>query len=258
MFVLSQISKILEIILVIFKSDKVLEKVDYFVQMNQQGSGILEYKVVLKIIEVVLFQDNQVKKVVLLVMLKQVRSEEVFKVVVIIICQCQQKVLSKIQVQKVEQVVKLVLYFDLIQLLVEIVSFEVDLVKEQQVYVKCLCIYCLSVVLIMCDKGVWYKEDWCKKIECIGNFNYFDEVCWQKFYGSLWLLVLINCDGIIYEVQVLEFFGELIFDQVVQCIVCLVVFYVLFSGDLVDIDWLEIICIWCFECGDWLFSKQCW
>ncbi len=107
----------------------------------------------------------------------------------------------------------------------------------------------------MRDKGAWYKEDWRKKIERIGSLNYPDEARRQKLYGSLRLLVSINRDGTIYEVQVLESSGEPILDQAAQRIVRLAAPYAPFSGDLADIDRLEIIRTWRFERGDRLSSK---
>ena len=106
----------------------------------------------------------------------------------------------------------------------------------------------------MRDKGAWYKEDWRKKIERIGNLNYPDEAR-RQLYGSLRLLVSINRDGTIYEVQVLESSGEPILDQAAQRIVRLAAPYAPFSGDLADIDRLEIIRTWRFERGDRLSSK---
>ncbi len=116
-------------------------------------------------------------------------------------------------------------------------------------------IHRLSAASTMRDKGAWYKEDWRKKIERIGNLNYPDEARRQKLYGSLRLLVSINRDGTIYEVQVLESSGEPILDQAAQRIVRLAAPYAPFSGDLADIDRLEIIRTWRFERGDRLSSK---
>ncbi|EIU1485781.1 energy transducer TonB [Pseudomonas aeruginosa] len=247
----SQISKTLEITLATFKSDKAPEKADYLAQMNQQGSGTLEHKAAPKTTEVAPFQDNQVKKVAP----KQARSEEAPKAAVTTTRQRQQKAPSKTQAQKAEQVAKPAPHFDSTQLSAEIASLEADLAKEQQAYAKRPRIHRLSAASTMRDKGAWYKEDWRKKIERIGNLNYPDEARRQKLYGSLRLLVSINRDGTIYEVQVLESSGEPILDQAAQRIVRLAAPYAPFSGDLADIDRLEIIRTWRFERGDRLSSK---
>ncbi|RUB09760.1 energy transducer TonB [Pseudomonas aeruginosa] len=251
----SQISKPLEITLATFKSDKAPEKADYLAQMNQQGSGTLEHKAAPKTTEVAPFQDNQVKKVAPPATPKQARSEEAPKAAVTTTRQRQQKAPSKTQAQKAEQVAKPAPHFDSTQLSAEIASLEADLAKEQQAYAKRPRIHRLSAASTMRDKGAWYKEDWRKKIERIGNLNYPDEARRQKLYGSLRLLVSINRDGTIYEVQVLESSGEPILDQAAQRIVRLAAPYAPFSGDLADIDRLEIIRTWRFERGDRLSSK---
>lgn len=247
----SQISKTLEITLATFKSDKAPEKADYLAQMNQQGSGTLEHKAAPKTTEVAPFQDNQVKKVAP----PATPSEEAPKAAVTTTRQRQQKAPSKTQAQKAEQVAKPAPHFDSTQLSAEIASLEADLAKEQQAYAKRPRIHRLSAASTMRDKGAWYKEDWRKKIERIGNLNYPDEARRQKLYGSLRLLVSINRDGTIYEVQVLESSGEPILDQAAQRIVRLAAPYAPFSGDLADIDRLEIIRTWRFERGDRLSSK---
>ena len=251
----SQISKTLEITLATFKSDKAPEKADYLAQMNQQGSGTLEHKAAPKTTEVAPFQDNQVKKVAPPATPKQARSEEAPKAAVTTTRQRQQKAPSKTQAQKAEQVAKPAPHFDSTQLSAEIASLEADLAQEQQAYAKRPRIHRLSAASTMRDKGAWYKEDWRKKIERIGNLNYPDEARRQKLYGSLRLLVSINRDGTIYEVQVLESSGEPILDQAAQRIVRLAAPYAPFSGDLADIDRLEIIRTWRFERGDRLSSK---
>lgn len=223
--------------------------------MNQQGSGTLEHKAAPKTTEVAPFQDNQVKKVAPPATPKQARSEEAPKVAVTTTRQRQQKAPSKTQAQKAEQVAKPAPHFDSTQLSAEIASLEADLAKEQQAYAKRPRIHRLSAASTMRDKGAWYKEDWRKKIERIGNLNYPDEARRQKLYGSLRLLVSINRDGTIYEVQVLESSGEPILDQAAQRIVRLAAPYAPFSGDLADIDRLEIIRTWRFERGDRLSSK---
>jgi protein TonB len=101
----------------------------------------------------------------------------------------------------------------------------------------------------MRDKGAWYKEEWRKKVERIGNLNYPDEARRQQIYGSLRLMVSINRDGSLYEVLVLESSGQPLLDQAAQRIVRLAAPFAPFTGDLSDIDRLEIIRTWRFARG---------
>jgi protein TonB len=166
-----------------------------------------------------------------------------------------QKVQAKPQKPKAEQVAQPAPQFDSSQLSAEISSLEADLAKERQAYAKRPRIHRLTAASTMRDKGAWYKEEWRKKIERIGNLNYPDEARRQRIYGSLRLLVSINRDGSLYEVQVLESSGQPLLDQAAQRIVRLAAPFAPFSGDLADIDRLEIIRTWRFERGDRLSSR---
>lgn len=145
--------------------------------------------------------------------------------------------------------------FDSSQLSSEISSLEAELAHEQQLYAKRPRIYRLNAASTMRDKGAWYKDEWRKKVERIGNLNYPDEARRQQIYGNLRLLVSINRDGTLYEVQVLESSGQPLLDQAAQRIVRLAAPFAPFTGDLNDIDRLEIIRTWRFAKGDRLSSN---
>ena len=145
--------------------------------------------------------------------------------------------------------------FDSSQLSMEIASLEAQLSMERELYAKRPKIHRLNAASTLRDKGAWYKEEWRKKIERIGNLNYPDEARRQRIYGSLRLLVTINRDGTLYEVQVLESSGHSVLDQAAMRIVRLAAPYAPFSGDLAEFDRLEIIRTWRFERGDRLSSQ---
>ncbi|MCY1292868.1 hypothetical protein D9M70_421100 [compost metagenome] len=65
----------------------------------------------------------------------------------------------------------------------------------------------------------------------------------------------INRDGSLYEVQVLESSGQQLLDEAAKRIVRLAAPFAPFTGDLADIDRLEIIRTWRFERGDRLSSN---
>ena len=98
-------------------------------------------------------------------------------------------------------------------------------------------------------------DEWRKKVERIGNLNYPDEARRQQIYGNLRLMVSINSDGSLYEVLVLESSGQPLLDQAAQRIVRLAAPFAPFTGDLSDIDRLEIIRTWKFARGDRLSSN---
>ncbi|SDI27204.1 energy transducer TonB [Pseudomonas panipatensis] len=251
----SQLSKTLEITLATFKSEKKPEKADYLAQMNQQGSGTLEHKAIPKTTEQAPFQDTEAKKFAPPQTPKQAKNPEAPKTAVATKAPRPDKVQAKTQSPKAEPVAKPAPQFDSSQLSAEISSLEADLSQERQAYAKRPRIHRLTAASTMRDKGAWYKEEWRKKIERIGNLNYPDEARRQGIYGSLRLLVSINSDGSLYEVQVLESSGQPLLDQAAQRIVRLAAPFAPFTGDLSDIDRLEIIRTWRFERGDRLSSQ---
>ena len=249
-----QITRTLEITLATFKSEKAPEKADFLAQDNQQGSGTLDKKAVPKTTEVAPFQDNKVNKVTPPPTPKPEVKQAAPKAAVTTIAPKPQKAATQPEKAKTEPA-KPAPTFDSSQLSDQISSLEAELANEQQLYAKRPRIYRLNAASTMRDKGAWYKDEWRKKVERIGNLNYPDEARRQQIYGNLRLLVSINRDGSLYEVQVLESSGQPLLDQAAQRIVRLAAPFAPFTGDLNDIDRLEIIRTWKFAKGDRLSSN---
>jgi protein TonB len=250
-----KISQTLEITLAPFKSDTKPKEADFLAQENQQGSGTLDKKAVPKTTEIAPYQDTKINKVTPPPAAKPVVKQEAPKTAVATKAQAPQKTVAKRDEVKPQEQKKAAPTFDSTQLTSEIASLEAELADEQQAYAKRPKIYRLSAASTMRDKGAWYKEDWRKKIERIGNLNYPEEARRQQIYGSLRMMVSINRDGSLYEVLVLESSGQPLLDQAAQRIVRLAAPFAPFSGDLADIDRLEIIRTWKFARGDKLSSN---
>ena len=252
----SQISKTLEITLSTFKSEEKPKEADFLAQDNQQGSGTLEHAAAPKTTEQAPFQDSEVRKVSPPATPPQpVTRQEAPKAAVATRAPQPQKAPVKREEAKPVPQAQPAPVFDAAQLSAEIASLEAELAQEVQAYAKRPKIHRLNAASTMRDKGAWYKDEWRKKVERIGNLNYPDEARRQRIYGSLRLLVSINRDGSLYEVQVLESSGQAVLDQAAQRIVRLAAPYAPFTGDLADIDRLEIIRTWRFERGDRLSSN---
>lgn len=252
----SQISKTLEITLSAFKSEEAPKDADFLAQDNQQGSGTLEHKAAPTTTEQAPFQDTQVKRVTPPATPQQpVARQEAPKAAVATRTPQQQKTAAKREEAKPTPQTPPAPVFDSAQLSSEIASLEAELAQDIQQYAKRPKIHRLNAASTMRDKGAWYKDEWRKKIERIGNLNYPDEARRQQIYGALRLLVSINRDGTLYEVQVLESSGQRLLDQAAMRIVRLAAPFAPFSGDLADIDRLEIIRTWRFERGDRLSSN---
>jgi protein TonB len=251
-----QISKTLEITLATFKSEKKPEKADFLAQENQEGSGTLEKKATPKTTEVAPFQDNKVQQVTPPPTATPPVPEAAPKAAVTTVAPKPKKTATKREEIKTETKPKVVApTFDSAQLSSDIASLEAELASEQQLYAKRPRIHRLSAASTMRDKGAWYKDEWRKKVERIGNLNYPDEARRKQIYGNLRLMVSINRDGSLYEVLVLESSGQPLLDQAAQRIVRLAAPFAPFTGDLSDIDRLEIIRTWKFARGDRLSSN---
>jgi protein TonB len=250
-----RITQTLEITLAPFKSDTKPKDADFLAQENQQGSGTLDKKAVPKTTEIAPYQDTKINKVTPPPAAKPVVKQEAPKTAVATKAQAPQKTVAKRDEVKPDEPKKAAPTFDSTQLNSEIASLEAELADEQQAYAKRPKIHRLSAASTMRDKGAWYKEDWRKKIERIGNLNYPEEARRQQIYGSLRMMVSINRDGTLYEVLVLESSGQPLLDQAAQRIVRLAAPFAPFTGDLADIDRLEIIRTWKFARGDKLSSN---
>ncbi|MEK1906662.1 MAG: energy transducer TonB [Pseudomonas sp.] len=251
-----ELSKTLEITLATFKSEEKPKQADYLAQNNQQGSGSLEKKAAPKTTHQAPFQDTQVNKVTPASAPPPTqRQETTHKAAVATRSPQPQKVATKHEKDQPKPEAQPAPVFDSTQLSAEIASLEADLAQDVQRYAKRPKILRLNAASTMRDKGAWYKNDWRKKVERVGNLNYPEEARRQRVYGSLRLLVSINRDGSIYEVQVLESSGQDVLDQAALRIVRLAAPFSPFTGDLADIDRLEIIRTWRFERGDRLSSN---
>jgi len=250
-----EISKTLEITLATFKSETPPKKADFLAQDDQQGSGTLDKKAIPKTTEVAPFQDTKINKVTPPPAAKPVEKQEAPKTAVATKAPKAEKTITKREEIKQEPTAKAAPTFDSSQLTSEISSLEAELSNEQQLYAKRPKIHRLSAASTMRDKGAWYKEDWRKKVERVGNLNYPEEARRKQVYGNLRLMVSINRDGSLYEILVLESSGQPLLDQAAQRIVRLAAPFAPFTGDLADIDRLEIIRTWRFARGDKLSSN---
>jgi protein TonB len=250
-----QISQTLEITLATFKSETKPKQADFLAQDDQQGSGTLDKAEIPKTTEIAPFQDTRINKVTPPPASKPVVKQEAQKTVVATKAPTPKKTVAKREEVKPDPAPKKAPTFDSAELSSEIASLEAELSNEQQLYAKRPKIHRLSAASTMRDKGAWYKDDWRKKVERVGNLNYPEEARRQQIYGNLRLMVSINRDGSLYEVLVLESSGQPLLDQAAQRIVRLAAPFAPFTGDLADIDRLEIIRTWKFARGDKLSSN---
>ena len=250
-----QISKTLEITLSTFKSEEKPKDADFLAQDNQLGSGTLEHKASPKTTEQAPFQDTEVRKVTPPAAPPQSTSPATTKTVVTTRSRQPEKAAVKQQTQP-QPKAQPAPAFDSSQLSAEIASLEAELAQDVERYAKRPRVSRQNSAATMRDISAWYRDEWRKKVERIGNLNYPDEARRQQIYGSLRMLVTINRDGTVQELRVIESSGQPVLDDAALRIVRLAAPFAPFTGELAQkFDQVEIIRTWRFERGDRLSSR---
>lgn len=251
-----QISKTLEITLSTFKSEDKPKDADFLAQDNQQGSGTLEHKASPKTTEQAPFQDTQVRKVSPASSPPPSNRSEAPKTAIATRAPQPEKTPEKPQKSKPQPKAQPAPEYDSSQLSAEIASLEAELAQERQEYAKRPRVSRQNSAATMRDISAWYRDEWRKKVERIGNLNYPDEARRQQIYGSLRMLVVIDRNGTVQELRVLESSGQSVLDEAAMRIVRLAAPFAPFSGELAQkFDQVEIIRTWRFERGDRLSSR---
>lgn len=252
----TQVSKSLDITLSTFKSEEKPKDADFIAQDNQQGSGTLEHKASPKTNEQALFQDTQVRKATPAAAPPPSSRSETPKTAVSTRAPQPDKTPAKSQNNKPQPQTPPAPVYDSSQLSSEIASLEAELAQQVEQYAKRPRVSRQNSASTMRDISAWYRDEWRKKVERIGNLNYPDEARRQRIYGSLRMLVVVDRNGAVQELRVLESSGQAVLDEAAMRIVRLAAPFAPFSGELAQkYDQVEIIRTWRFERGDRLSSK---
>ena len=253
---LPQLSKSLDVTLATFSSQPAPEKADFIAQDNQQGSGTLDEVATPSTTEKTLFQDTKVNKVQVESSVEPTPIVEVKKQVISTARPQQQKVENTVKAPPKPTPTHRTPIIDREQLSADIASLEAELALDQQKYAKRPRVSRQNTAATKRDISAWYREDWRKKVERIGNLNYPDEARRQGIYGSLRVLVVIKSDGSLETMRILESSGHPVLDRAALNIVRTAAPFAPFTGELAaNYDQVEIIRTWRFERGDRLSSQ---
>jgi len=130
----------------------------------------------------------------------------------------------------------------------EIASLQAKLDKQRQEYAKRPRIRTLTSVSAKESFDAQYLHEWGEKVERIGNRNYPQEALNKHITGSLRLSVVINPDGTIYQIEILQSSGKRILDDAARQIVRLASPFAKFPPEIrMQSDRLQIIRTWNFE-----------
>ena len=139
----------------------------------------------------------------------------------------------------------------------EIASLQAKLDKQRQEYAKRPRIRTLTSVSAKESFDAKYLNEWGEKIEHIGNRNYPQEALKKHITGSLRLSVVINPDGSIYQIDILQSSGKRILDDSARQIVRLAAPFAKFPAEIRrHSDRLQIIRTWKFEMSGITTSSQ--
>lgn len=252
------VNRTLDIALTITKSEEKPKEADFIAQENQQGSGSQPHKAPPKTNESTPIRNQDVQQVAISSPPPEVVKPQTAKAVVTTTAPKPEKAPTKAQPEKETPPRKTppAPVFDSASLSSEIANLEAELAQDIERYAKRPRVHRLNGVSSVRDISAWYRDEWRKKVERVGNLNYPEEAKRQQIHGSLRLLVTINRDGSVAELQVLESSGHPILDNAALRIVRLSAPFAPFTGELAQTyDQIEIIRTWRFDRGD-KFSNQ--
>lgn len=130
----------------------------------------------------------------------------------------------------------------------EIASLQAKLDRQRQEYAKRPRIRTLTSVSTKESFDAKYLHEWSTRIEQVGNKNYPQEALSRRITGHLRMSVVINPDGTIHNIEILQSSGQRILDDAARQIVRLAAPFTAFPPEIrQQADRLQIIRTWNFE-----------
>lgn len=246
----SNTSQTIEITLATHKSQRAPEDADFLAQHNQEASGTLDEAKQLTTERQAEFADTQVRDVNPVpqqqaASTKKIKEEQVLSTTAKS-TQTTQLKLNPDEREEREAVEGLMEDQPVVS--AEIASLQAKLDKQRQEYAKRPRVRTLTSVSTKESFDAKYLHEWGTRIEQVGNRNYPKEALSRHITGNLRLSVVINPDGTIYEIKVLQSSGQRILDDAARQIVRLAAPFASFPPEIrKQADRLQIIRTWSFE-----------
>jgi periplasmic protein TonB len=242
-------SQTIEITLATHKSLHAPKEADFLAQHNQEGSGSLDEAKQLTTERQAEFADTQVRDVSPMqqqaASVKKIKDQQLLSTT----AKVEQKTQTKLnpderdEREPVDGTTE-----DQALVTTEIASLQAKLDKQRQEYAKRPRVRTLTSVSTKASFDAKYLHDWSTEIEQVGNKNYPREALNRHITGNLRLSVMINPDGTIYEIKVLQSSGQRILDDAARQIVRLSAPFASFPPEIrKQADRLQIIRTWRFE-----------
>ncbi len=245
----SNTSQTIEITLATHKSLRAPEQADFLAQHNQEASGTLDEAKQLTTERHAEFADSQVRDVNPVP--SQAAATQALKEQQLIATQARSTHTTQVTLnpdERTEPQQREGLETDQLLVSAEIASLQAKLDKQRQEYAKRPRVRTLTSVSTKESFDAKYLHDWSTKVEQVGTRNYPKEALSRNIAGNLRLSVVINPDGTIYEIKVLQSSGQRILDDAARQIVRLSAPFAQFPAEIrKHTDRLQIIRTWNFE-----------
>jgi periplasmic protein TonB len=243
-------SQTMEITLATYKAEKAPDHADFIAQQNQEASGTEDQARQLTTERNAEFADAQVRDVSPIPKEAATAPNEK-KDSQVITTTGNTKFTTQLQQNPVvmeEKIQRDGLLEEESTITTEIASLQAKLDKQRQEYAKRPRIRTLTSVSAKESFDAQYLNEWSEKIETIGNRNYPQEALRKHITGRLRLSVVINPDGSIYQIDILQSSGQKILDDSARKIVRLSAPFAKFPPEIrLQSDRLQIIRTWKFE-----------
>jgi periplasmic protein TonB len=246
----SNTSQTIEITLATHKSQRAPKDADFLAQHNQEASGTIEEVKQLTTERQAEFADTQVRDVNPIpqqqaASTKQVKIQQLLSTTAKSTQTTQRKPDPDVREER-ETLNGQATEQPLVS--AEIASLQAKLDKQRQEYAKRPRVRTLTSVSTKESFDAKYLHEWSSKIEQVGNRNYPQDALNRRITGNLRLSVVINPDGTIYEIKVLQSSGQRILDDAARQIVRLSSPFAAFPAEIrKHADRLQIIRTWNFE-----------
>lgn len=240
----------MEITLATHKSKQAPEQADFLAQHNQEGSGTEEKAQQLTTERQAEFADAQVREVTPMPQLAATSPhEKKDQQIITTRGNSDTKALAQKDPNlREEQDYTKGLVEDQSTINTEIASLKAKLDRQRKEYAKFPRVRTLTSVSAKESFDAKYLHEWGEKIERVGKNNYPQEAINQHISGSLRLSVIINPDGSIHQIDILQSSGKRLLDDAARQIVRLSAPFTEFPPEIRrQSDRLQIIRTWRFE-----------
>lgn len=225
------------------------EDADFLADADQQGSGTLEDKALLKTTERADIEDNQIFHTT--PTLQQLSFSELSASHERIIATSDRSDFNALTESLDEGSAEQEVMADekvVLNNITDVATLKALLDESRQSYAKRPRVRTLTAVSTKRAIDASYIFSWLKKVERIGNQNYPEGARNQRLSGSVRLAVAINADGSLNSVQVTGSSGHSLLDQAAKQIVYLSAPFKEFESEMLEeYDVLEIIRTWQFR-----------